>query len=213
MKILGWSQFTILALTLAVGSSAFASTISFYLNTDETPGQPPANTIEVQVNVTSPDAATVTVTNLDPSNDLYNIHNFFLNVSGSSAIGSCVSGQGCTDGAITSTPSGQSFYYVSNQGGGYGSMTYNVVDTTAGAATSVTVDLTATNGNSWANAADVLKPDGSGWEASVELYTQSGYQAAGNDTAPEPPDMLLMSAGLLALGLLPAFKRKFKWTA
>ena len=212
MKILGWSRFTILALTLAVGSSAFADTITFYLNTDETPGKPPANTIQVQVNVTSPDAATVTVTNLDPSNDLYNIHNFFLNVSGSSAIGSCVSGQGCTGGAITSTPSGQSFYYVSNQGGGYGSMTYNVVDTSAGAATSITVDLTATGGNSWANAADVLTPDNSGWEASVELYTQSGYQAAGH-YAPEPPDMLLMGAGLLALGLLPAFKRKFKRTA
>jgi hypothetical protein len=212
MKILGWSRFTILALTLAVGSSAFADTITFYLNTDETLGKPPANTIEVQVNVTSPDAATVTVTNLDPSNNLYNIHNFFLNVSGSSAIGNCVSGQGCTDGAITSTPSGQSFYFVSNQGGGYGSMTYNVVDTTAGAANSITVDLTATGGNSWANAADVLSPDNSGWEASVELYTQSGYQAAGH-YAPEPPDMLLMGAGLLALGLLPAFKRKFKRTA
>jgi hypothetical protein len=212
MKTLGWSRFTILALTLAVGSSAFADTITFYLNTDETLGKPLANTIEVQVNVTSPDAATVTVTNLDPSNNLYNIHNFFLNVSGSSAIGNCVSGQGCTDGAITSTPSGQSFYFVSNQGGGYGSMTYNVVDTTAGAANSITVDLTATGGNSWANAADVLSPDSSGWEASVELYTQSGYQAAGH-YAPEPPDMLLMGAGLLALGLLPAFKRKFKRTA
>jgi len=148
---------------------------------------------------------------------LYNIHNFFLNVSGTSAIGNsngnCVSGQGCTDGAITGTPSGQSFYFVSNQGGGYGSMTYNVVDTASGnAATSITVYLIATGNTTWANAADVLTPDASGWEASVELHTQSGYQAAGKYSAAEPPDMLLMGAGLLALGLLPAFKRKFKRT-
>lgn len=208
MKPIRSSLVVILGLTLAVGSSAFASTITFYLNTDETPGQPPANTIEVQVNVTSVDAATVTVTNLS-SNSSYNIANFFLNVNGSSEIGNCTSGVGCAT-YITGTGTGNGpYYYVSNQGGGYGAMTYNVVDT-GKAATSITVDLTAIDGNSWANAYEVLTANtfGTGYSASVDLGTQSGYQAAGKDAAPEPPGMLLLGVGLLALGLLTAFQRQ-----
>jgi len=203
----------ILGLTMAAGSTAFAGTI-FYLNVDETPGSPPANTIKVDVELTStgPDnTATVTFTNLDPSNDLYDFHNVFLNVNGASAIGTstlntCTAINTC--GFITGTGAGNgSYYYVANQSGGFGAMTYNV-DDTGTAATSVTVDLVATGGNSWTSSNNVLTPDASGYDASVELLTQSGFQAAGAISAvPEPSGSLLLGAGLLAMGLVRFFKR------
>jgi hypothetical protein len=201
-------------LMLLLSSPAFADTITFYLNTDETPGKPPANTIEVQVTLTSSgpnNNVTITFTNLDPSNSSYDFHNVFFNVNGSSEIGSCTQSSFCS--SITGTGSGNGpYYYVSNQSGGYGAMTYNV-DDTGTAATSVTIDLTATDGNSWASARNVLTPDGSGYEASVELLTQSGYQAAGSYAAPEPPGMFLLAAGLLAVGLVVAFRDKLPRTA
>ena len=203
------SLLAILGLMLAGGSPAFADTIMFYLNTDETPGIPPANTIRVEITLTStgPDNnATVEVINLDPSVTSYDIHNAFLNVNGSSEIGACTQSVACS--YITGTGTGNGpYYYVSNQSGGFGVMTYNI-DDTGTAATSVTVYLTATGGNSWASASNVLAPDFSGYEASVDLLTQSGYQAAGTLTAAEPSGTLLLGGGLLALGLLTAFKDK-----
>jgi hypothetical protein len=196
----------ILGLTLAVSSPALADA-TFYLNTDETAGSPPANTIEVDLSLISSTSAAVTVTNLDPSDISYDLHNVFLNVSGLSMLGACTQLESCS--AITGTGTGNGpYYYVSNQSGGFGVMTYNI-DDTGTAATSITVDLTASGGNSWTSANSVLTPNSAGYEASVELLTQSGYQAAGSlSSVPEPSAMLLLGAGLLALVPLRAFKDK-----
>jgi hypothetical protein len=152
--------------------------------------------------------ATVTFTNTDTSNSSYNLHNVFLNVSRLSERGACTQLQNC--GAVTGTGTGNGpYYFVSNQSGGFGTMTYNV-DDTGTPATSVSVDLTATGGNSWASSIDVLTPNAAGYDASVDLVTQSGLQAAGTlvISTPEPSGMLLPFAGLLALGLLRALKAR-----
>jgi hypothetical protein len=207
MKRLLLSLLAILVLTLAVGTPAFADSIIFFLNTDETPGQPPANTIEVEVTLTNSTTAVVDFSNQDPSDTSYDLHNVFLNVNGNSEIGSCTPSNNCS--SITGTGTGNGpYYYVASQSGGFGTMTYNV-DDTGTAATSVTVNLTATGSTTWTSASNVLTPDSSGYEASVELLTQSGYQAAGSYT-PEPSGTLLLGAGLLALGLPATFKKAIR---
>jgi len=206
MKRLLFSLLAVFGLMLAMGSRASADSISFDLNTDETLGSPPAGTTQVTIDRISNTSATVTFTNLDPSDALYNFHNVFFNVSGPSAIGTCTQSVSCS--SITGTGAGNGpYYFVSNQSGGFGAMTYNV-DDTGTAATSVTIDLTATGSNSWTSAGGVLTPNSSGYDASTELYTQSGYQDAGKFTGvtPEPSSMLLLGSGLLALGL--ALRRK-----
>jgi PEP-CTERM motif len=84
-----------------------------------------------------------------------------------------------------------------------------------GTATTISFTLTATNGNSWASASDVLIPNSDGIIAAVHAYacaepgcsSTSGALAIGYaaDPVPEPATATLLGAGLLLLGI---FRRR-----
>jgi hypothetical protein len=231
MKKLLFSVLAVFGLMLAMGSSAFADPISFNLTYYETGSAVPiADQVTVTVTTTTGSAgdwtgATVTFTPAAGSSLTSIDTPTYINVdpTGGTITCSAPSVGGCTAAG----------------GGNY----MGVMSFGTGAVegkSSVTMTLSTSSGD-WASAASVLTPtcpsnnsapscvngydDGSendsskgynptyfsqGNEAEVEGGTQiTGYYTA----VPEPSGMLLLGSGLLALGLLAAFKDKLPMAA
>lgn len=155
---------TVLAVALTITSQARADVISFYLTTTESGGTiSQSSAVEVTVDLTSSTAATVTFTAPGTSTVDAPVE---LNINGDYSATS-------TEG-ITTDGSEDSFGVMSLEtGSGQGH-------------SSITIDLTAEGGNSWASAANVLTPT-----CPVEVATPScvvGYNdpssenQAGNST-------------------------------
>jgi hypothetical protein len=183
-----------------------ANSISFYLNTNETSGAVPANTIKVTVDLISSTSATVT---FSTNNTAYDISNAFFNVDGTSEILEKGTETPCTESNTCDSIIGvaehgtDTYYFVNDQGTGpWGTFTYNVTDQQGVPSSSITIPLTATCDTTWTNASAVLALTAGKVDAAVDIIDQSGYQLAGAEqiaVAPEPSSPILFGTGLLAV--------------
>ncbi|HXW64806.1 MAG TPA: VPLPA-CTERM sorting domain-containing protein [Burkholderiaceae bacterium] len=230
MKILrNLTAMAAVAAAVTMAAQARADTISFYLTQPEctdgcTAGDAPAlisNSVAVEVTVTltqsnfttaatgTSDYATVTFTNYNASNigvpvEL-NVNGEFMAASTEPlAPNSPCGGNGYTGAAnICSTGSEDHFGTMSLETGAVGHQTF-------------TIDLTAENGNSWANAASVLalttgyaSAYSQGFEAVVATGSNSTQDAGFYAVTPLPAALPLFAGGLGAMGLL-RWRRKRK---
>jgi hypothetical protein len=201
------AAFTALAIALTIASQARADVISFFLTQGECTGAcgpgtvpaPIANSAAVEVTVTRTDSTHASV---------------LFDAPGASNVGAPVwikvagafqataeNNQGlahtspCGFGTTACDPGSEDHYGTFNVGTG------------AAAHPTITIDLIAENGNSWANAAAVLTPTtdaamvyGHGFEAVVA--NTGSNQFAGVYVAPEPASLALLSAGLLGFAMI-----------
>jgi hypothetical protein len=181
-----------------------ADTINFSLSTPENNAStPPPGSVLVSVDRTSSTVATITFTSVSP----YFMNEVFFKVNG----------------AFTTVPlSG----FVETTGGSldsFGSMSEEV--RTGGApASTISVTIDATGGNSWANALSVLTPSTNfggqypqGFEALAQIGTNSregtpdnlGIGGFAPAATPEPGSLVMVGTGILtAAGFLRRRVRK-----
>jgi hypothetical protein len=186
---------------LTIAAQARADTMSFFLTTQETgPLLAQSSAVEVTVQTTSSTTAIVTfrppngTTNVVPPVEI-NVNGAFEAIS--------------TEGLAPTSPCfGNGASGTACAPGGGGAATFGTMSLETGSSNhpSVTIDLIAENGNSFADAAAVLTPDSKGFEAVVTNGT--GDQDGGSLSAtPLPAAFPLFASGLGALGLL-GWRRK-----
>jgi hypothetical protein len=213
-----------IAFLLTFGSTrASADILSFDLTTANTSGTPPLSAfsgpfVTVTVNQASSTSATIT----------------FVSDTKTSGNADCTAGTPCTylmgdggtvalnvSGTFTAGPVTENGTYKSTNtpGGnedGFGSFNLSI-DNTDGfsdTATSVSFTLTATGGNTWATAADVLTANSNGADAAAHIFVSSaactgacstGYAAGSSgggtitSTVPEPSSLALLGGMLVLL--------------
>ncbi len=164
----------------------------------------------VTINCSSTTSCTVTFT-ADSANgyQLMDSSAADLNVNGSFAVSSysttTLAGSGFTSNTATFGGAGQV------DGFGNFNLTTNLNDGSASAVNTISFTITATNGNSWADAAAVLTPNSGGSTAAVHVVNcilapcsgsvATGYAADGSQV-PEPGSLTLFGSGLLSLAAL-----------
>jgi hypothetical protein len=195
------------AATLTIAAQARANTIDFFLATAEgsttttpTMGGSPATDPQVEVIVDELTNTTATV-EFEISSGTFkapvgiNVNGFF-DVTGITGSGNgngqslpCGYGQTSTCGAGGTSHAGSFNFETSAVNGG-----------------TITIDLTAENGTTWANALSVLTPNSNGWEAADNMA--SSPQDLGYAT-PLPGALPLFGSALGGLGLF-GWRRKRK---
>jgi hypothetical protein len=189
---------------LTIAAQARADTVSFFLTTQET-GPALTSLTADEVTVVWVNSTTATVTFTPPSGTTNVLPPVEINVDGKFEATS-------TDGLAPASPcfgNGATGGTACATGGG-GASTFGTMSLITGSSAhpSVTIDLTAVNGNSWADAALVLSPDSKGFEAIVENGT-TGDQAGGALSAtPLPAALPLFAGGLGMVGFLARRKKR-----
>jgi hypothetical protein len=196
---------TAVAGVLAFASQARADTISFFLSTIEgsttttpTMGGTPAPNPQVEVTVDEINSthATVEFQIMSPGTFTAPVG---INVNGSFDVTGVI-GSGTGNGVL---PCG--FGLAACTVGNTSHAGAFNFETSAVNAGTITIDLTAENGTTWANALAVLIPNSNGWEAADNM--SGAPQHLGVAATPLPAALPLFAAGLGALGLL-GWRRK-----
>jgi len=208
MKSLCIILVAVCVLMLAMGSSARADEITFYLNQPECTGgcgagtAPPliSNSAAVEIIVDLISSTSATVEFLAPGSSKVDTP-AYINVNDGGVVGN-VGATVSILGGVTRSDPGQAEDHFGN------------MNTWTGAvqAPTVTFTLTANNGFSWTDAADVLMPTtgyGAAYSQGFEAVT-AGQDAGYFRPVPEPASIVLFGSGLL--GLAGFVRRRFsKW--
>jgi hypothetical protein len=195
------------AAALTVGAQARANTVSFFLSTVEgsttttpTMGGSPAPTPQVEVTIDELTTTTATV-----EFQIANPGTFKapvgINVNGFFDV-TAVVGSGTGNGV---DPCG--FGLAACSGGGTSHAGSFNFETSAVNSGTITIDLTAKNGTTWADAAAVLIANSNGWEAADNMSgapQDLGFLAA----TPLPAALPLFAGGLGVMGLLGRRKKR-----
>jgi hypothetical protein len=236
MKKLIFSVLAVLGLLLAVGSPARADSItSFDLTVDEHgDATPPADAALVTIDLSSPTIATVTFDAETVGSTLFTLDNVFLNVDGdftATATGTSTPTQGYTATMDQSLDSYGTMSLEVTPNGGHDSSEIVVTLTAVGgnswgtSAANVLTPTCPSNGSvpTCVGGYDVPSPDGGGgynagqysqgFEADAKVIGDADVDLAGYYATPESSTLLMLGAGLLALGLLATFKNKLSATA
>lgn len=194
------------AAALSIAAQARADTI-FYLTTPENGpigGLSQSDAVKVDVDLTSITTAIVTFTNYNSSNIGTPAE---LNVSGAFLASTTLAG-GFAGGKSTCGVGGAEATCGGGEGASYfGSMN---IETSGVGANTVTIDLTAESGNSWANSAAVLAPTTGGTPGGFEALVADGENGKqdGGFATPLPAALPLFISGLGVMGLFGSRRKR-----
>jgi hypothetical protein len=208
MKIVrNLTAMAVAAAALTVAAQARANTLSFFLSTVEgsttttpTMGGSPAPNPQVEVTVDELTPSTATVEFQIASPGTFNAP-VGINVDGFFDVTGVV-GSGTGNGV---EPCG--FGLTACSGGGTNHAGSFNFETSAVNSGTITIDLTAENGTTWASAAAVLATNSDGWEAADNMSSSPqdlGFLAA----TPLPATLPLFAGGLGMLGLFGRRRRQ-----
>jgi len=200
------------AAALSIAAQARADTINFLLSTAET-GPNPTNPVEVIVSTWTTSAYTTLATGAS----IYATVEFVgpgganipapvgINVNGSSNKTTGTYFASSTEGLGGGNPCG---FGETNSCAGGNTNSSGSFNTETGAAghPTVTIDVTAANGNTWADAAAVLAGNVDGWEAADNMGGTP--QDLGRYVTPLPAALPLFVSGLGVMGLFGSRRKR-----